>query len=321
MSERRRFRWLVPLLVVFGIDAGTAADLILVASENNPLLVRWNDARAAPVAQWEANGTKGVTILKAIRLAPLNAGASETPLSHSMAELCWRSPGQVMVSLDPVAAREALRDCRLPLVMVGLSQQENNSLKPVRPLAARPIAAICLEADPILNVALIRAFLPKARTIALLRPPTEPAWLPALRNEARRLQFDLREVVVSGDLQGVQALRGLLAGLDAVLLPPDYALINEWSIKPLLLMTIRQQIPVFGGLTERYIEAGVVAGVIADQGRLLEQMRDVASFNQTPTSTCRYPTAVRVAINTAVARTLGFSAAALETARSLYSRP
>lgn len=153
-----------------------------------------------------------------------------------------------------------------------------------------------------------------------MRPPTEPAWLPALRNEARRLQFDLREVVV-GDLQGVQALRGLLAGLDAVLLPPDYALINEWSIKPLLLMTIRQQIPVFGGLTERYIEAGVVAGVIAGSGPPAGADGDRRVFNQTPTSTCRYPTAVRVAINTAVARTLGFSAAALETARSLYSRP
>jgi hypothetical protein len=67
------------------------------------------------------------------------------------------------------------------------------------------------------------------------------------------------------DLDAVRALRPRLPGLDAVLLPPDPALINEWSLKPLLLMTVRQGVPTFGGLTARYVEAGVLAAVVADE--------------------------------------------------------
>ena len=164
--------------------------------------------------------------------------------------------------------------------------------------------------------------MPAARTVGVLVPTPAPAWLAPLRTEAHRLDFTLDELPVTDDLGAVRALRPRLPGLDAVLLPPETTVINEWSLKPLLLMTIRQGVPTFGGLTARYVAAGVLAAVVADEERLPEQMQTVvADLTRGRAPAPAYPTAVRVAVNPAVAQTLGVPAEAAERARALFSRP
>ena len=106
-----------------------------------------------------------------------------------------------------------------------------------------------------------------------------------------------------------------------MLLPPDSTLINEWSLKPLLLMTIRQGVPVLGGLTGAYVEAGVLAAVVADEARLPEQMQFfITELAHERVPMPAYPTAVRVVVNTTVAQTLGLSADVIARAQALFSR-
>ena len=113
-----------------------------------------------------------------------------------------------------------------------------------------------------------------------------------------------------------------MSDLDAVLLPPDATVINEWSLKPLLLMTIRQGVPTFGGLTARYVDAGVLAAVVADEERLPAQIQTIlADLTRGRVPAPVYPVAVRVAVNSTVARTLGIAAEAVDRARSLFPRP
>jgi hypothetical protein len=120
----------------------------------------------------------------------------------------------------------------------------------------------------------------------------------------------------------VRALRPRLAGLDAVLLPPEPSLVNEWSLKPLLLMTVRQGVPVLGGASARYVDAGVLAAAVADEERLPAQMRPlIADLARGRAPAPVYPAAVRVAVNPTVAHTLGVPAEAVERARSLFARP
>ena len=127
--------------------------------------------------------------------------------------------------------------------------------------AAQPAAGACL--------------LPAAHTIGVLVPtPRRRGWLcsgprPAAWNSP------LDEIPVTDDLSAARALRPRLSDLDAVLLPPDATVINEWSLKPLLLMTIRQGVPTFGGLTARYVDAGVLAAVVADEERLPAQIQTI----------------------------------------------
>jgi ABC-type uncharacterized transport system substrate-binding protein len=237
----------------------------------------------------------------------------------TLAERCQPHRTDVMVAFDREAAQAAMQECAAPLLMVQVSRQQATPLLDFPP--DRRASAIYLEAHPLLNLQLARVLLPHARTVGVWVPTPAPPWVASLRAEARRLQLTLEEMVVSDDLEAVRALRPRLAHLDAVLLPPDSTLINEWSLKPLLLMTIRQGVPVLGGLTAAYVEAGVLAAVVADEARLPEQMQFfITELAHERVPLPAYPTAVRVVVNTTVAQTLGLSTDVIARAQALFSR-
>lgn len=246
-----------------------------------------------------------------------------TPDGDSPLETACRKPNgraDVVVASDWEAARTVARECARPLLAVQVTYRQWMSGFDAPPIAPR--TALYLEADPRRHLPLVRAFLPRARRIGLLIPPDMPDWLPRLREAAREAGFELAEIPVGSDQEAVRALRVHLAGLDAVLLPPDSRLINEWSLKPLLLMTVRQGIPTFGGPTARYVEAGVMAAAVADEASLLDQIRaSIADLARGKAPAPAYPATVRVAVNPTVARTLNLSEEAIERARAILSRP
>ena len=239
------------------------------------------------------------------------------PDGVALAPLCRQDRPDALVAIGPEAAQAAAQECPVPLLVVRVSRQQ------VAPWLAEgnpgSRSAIYLEAKPSLNLRLVRALLPAARTVGVLVPTPAPGWLAPLRTEAHRWDFTLDEIPVTDDLGAVRALRPRLPGLDAVLLPPETTVINEWSLKPLLLMTIRQGVPTFGGLTARYVDAGVLAAVVADEERLPEQMQTVvAELARGRAPAPVYPAAVRVAVNPTVAQTLGVPAEAVARARALF---
>ena len=150
------------------------------------------------------------------------------------------------------------------------------------------------------NLRLIRELLPKAATVGVLVSP-QRAELPSLRAEAHRLQFTLEEITATNDEEAVRALRNRVSALDAVLLLPDLQLINAWSLKPILLMTIRQMVPTFGGPTADC----VLAAAVPDLDRLPAQIVVVArrlASGVVPAPV--YPEATRVVVNPTVAGVL-----------------
>ncbi len=255
--------------------------------------------------------------------AAILRGRVPTPDGDTPLETACRKPNgraDVVVALGWEVARIVARECDRPLLAVQVTHRQWMSGFDAPPIAPR--TALYLEADPRRHLPLIRAFLPQARRIGLLTPPDLPDWLPRLREAAREAGFELAEISASSDQEAVRALRVHLAGLDAVLPPPDSHLINEWSLKPLLLMTVRQGIPMFGGLTARYVEAGVMAAAIADEASLLDQIRAlVADLARGKAPAPVYPATVRVAVNPTVARNLNLSDEAIERARAIPSRP
>jgi len=261
---------------------------------------------------------EGEIVLRGFLASERSGAASAAEAAESLAGLCRRSQG--VVAWGEPAARAVGRTCRRPTLVLGMPRQSVTALWAETAPTAR--TAIYLEADPALNLRVIRALLPAARTVGVLVPTPVPGWLAPLRDEARRLEFALEELVVTTDLAAVRTLRGSLPRLDAVLLPPEPSLINEWSLKPLLLMTVRQGVPAFGGLTERYVAAGALAAVVADEDALPAQARPlIAELLQGRAPAPAYPTAVRVALNPTVARTLGVAAPAVDRARALFARP
>jgi ABC-type uncharacterized transport system substrate-binding protein len=321
MRRPRLGGWVVGVWLVLQASQTLSATLLFLADRETSLFQAWSrdshESSITPVTL--APPGDGIPLrgfLAADR--PKSSRAIGSP--DSLADLCRRQPIQVVVVLGDEAARAAVQACPLPTLVVGMPRRQ------VAPLLAErrpePVSAIYLETDPSLDLRLARALLPTARTVGVLVPAPAPAWLAPLRAEARRLELALEEIVATDDLSAVRALRPRLAGLDAVLLPPEPSLVNEWSLKPLLLMTVRQGVPVLGGASARYVDAGVLAAAVADEERLPAQMRPlIADLARGRAPAPVYPAAVRVAVNPTVAHTLGVPAEAVERARSLFARP
>jgi len=300
----------------------TEATTVLFLAREESGLFRWWDAATPPSPARSARLSIITQTEASLSGFILTTTPSVPPIANrnlTLAEQCPPHHTDVMVAFDREAAQAAMQECVAPLLMVQVSRQQATPLLDVPP--DRRASAIYLEAHPLLNLQLARVLLPHARTVGVWVPTPAPPWLASLREEARRLQITLEEMVVSDDLEAVRALRPRLAHLDAVLLPPDSTLINEWSLKPLLLMTIRQGVPVLGGLTGAYVEAGVLAAVVADEARLPEQMQFfITELAHERVPMPAYPTAVRVVVNTTVAQTLGLSADVIARAQALFSR-
>ncbi len=300
---------------------GATTVLVLTGAEAPGLAPRagsWppSNARSAPKVFVAPAGE----LLRGVLTTNPPQPAPTVPDGATLADLCRGGHLDGIVAFGGEVAQVAVRECAVPLLVVRASRQQVASL--LADAGREAVSAIYLEAEPRLNLRLARALLPAAHTIGVLVPTPAPAWLAPLRTEARRLEFALDEIPVTDDLSAARALRPRLSDLDAVLLPPDATVINEWSLKPLLLMTIRQGVPTFGGLTARYVDAGVLAAVVADEERLSAQIQTVlADLTRGRAPAPAYPVAVWVAVNPTVARTLGIAAEAVDHARSLFPRP
>ena len=220
--------------------------------------------------------------------------------SPTLADLCQQVDVVVAVAED--AARAAEKICSIPLLMVLVPDAQ---LQPLLKQTRGPArTAIYQEADPIANLRLIRELLPNALNVGVLVSPRQ-AGLPSLRAEAHRLRFKLEEIAATNDEEAVRALRNHIGTLDAVLLLPDLQLINAWSLKPILLMTIRQMVPTFGGPTADYVRAGVLAAAVPDLDRLPAQIVAVAQRLAGGTVPApAYSEATRVVVNPTVASVL-----------------
>ena len=159
-----------------------------------------------------------------------------------------------------------------------------------------------------LNLRLIPQMIPDATTVGVFVSPQSAAWLPKVRAEAQQLKLRLDEIAATNDEEAVRKLRIRISDLDAVLLPPELSIINAWSLKPILLMSARHRVPAFGGLTEDYVKAGVMAAVVLDLNRLHEQIDTFTErLLQGKVPEPAYPDASHVVINELVAHAMSIN--------------
>jgi ABC-type uncharacterized transport system substrate-binding protein len=293
-----------------------SATLLVVASDDSPayrefLAQQWptdNDLLALDVVKAHETRLIGLIIWTksaASRRKPSSQRATRDALmrtgSPALTDLCQQV--DVVVAVADAAARAAEKSCSIPLLMV---LAPNSQLKlHLNPTQGPARTAIYQEADPASNLQLIRELLPKAITVGVIVSPQQQTRLSHLRTEANRLRFQLEEIDATNDEEAVRALRKRTHTLDALLLLPDLQLINAWSLKPILLMTIRQMVPTFGGPTGDYVRAGVLAAVVADLNRLPTQIVSIAqrlAHGEIPVPA--YPEETRVIVNSNVAGAL-----------------
>lgn len=157
------------------------------------------------------------------------------------------------------------------------------------------------------SLAFIHLLLPQAERVGLILSDETSANLQAYRQEMARNKLGMVVETVSSSLEVPRALQTLLPKVDVFLMLPDSNVVNENTVRHILLASYRQQIPVIGfsrGLTN----AGAVAAVVSDPAAIGQEGGQLAKLWNPATGAIpgpRYASEYALVINHQVARSLG----------------
>ena len=207
------------------------------------------------------------------------------------------------------------------LIAVG-----NTALQSASQLGAQPvIATMVLRADLAANRArppngavivdlsfadildgLSKAFPGKTRAAAILGPGAGLRPAPELIAQAKAAGVALQVVDCPLPENLIQSLVALREHVDFIWCPPDSTLFNSTTIKPLILASLKNRLPLVG-FSASFVRAGGVAGIYPDYfevGRQTGEMAHklLAGANPGP---IEGPRRTRVATNPRVARLMG----------------
>jgi len=157
------------------------------------------------------------------------------------------------------------------------------------------------------SLAFIRMLLPRAEHVGLILSGDRLGELAAYRQASAHAGMDLVIETVATPLDVAQAMQRLLPRVDVFLMLPDSKVVNENTVRLILLASYRQQIPVIGfsrGLTN----AGAVAAVVSDPDAIGREGAALAKYWNPETGALppsRYTSEFSLVFNRLVARSLG----------------
>ncbi len=202
------------------------------------------------------------------------------------------------------AAERLLADCPATRVVTTHTSRAELARLRQRHGAAR-LTGVYLEAHPATQLRLLKEAAARARRVGLLHSSWFRPQLGEVRAEAGRLGLTLVEAEVPEGVHPARILHDILPEVDAVLMPADPTLLGPTTIRPLLLGTARHFVPMFGGRSEAYVEAGIAAGVFATEegmGRRAAELLHSAQAGQWGDPA--YAGEYRITTNRSVARIL-----------------
>jgi putative tryptophan/tyrosine transport system substrate-binding protein len=290
--------WLLGLLLVFAAAAGMAAGPgVLIVREDNAL-----SRQAAEVLGRELTSA-GWNFGEAV----VNGERSIAPGSDNK---------QVLVAFGSRAFVAATKHAAGRSVVAAMITQP--ALDDLPPVTAERWSAIVLDQplDRWLN--LIQIAFPGSQQVGMLVSPAGQRAVRSLERKMadRRLNLATESLAASDDV--VPALEHLLPRMNLLLALPDQVVHNRNTVQPLLLTTYRAGIPVLA-YSESYQQAGAVLALYSTVPQVIAQVMDTLRQFQDgrPPANVQSPRYFTVAVNAAVARSLGLS---LPTGAELTSR-
>jgi len=157
------------------------------------------------------------------------------------------------------------------------------------------------------QLAAMRTIWPQRRRAGIIRNPAQPRWAAeALEAGARREGFLPVVVDCDGPAHLLKALAALKGKVDFVLCFPDPDLYNPVTIKPLVLASLEDRLPLVG-YSPAFVRAGAAAGIFPDYRDMGRQAGEIAlrllRGDERPAD--ESPRKIQVAINQRVDRLLG----------------
>lgn len=235
-----------------------------------------------------------------VRVVDLNASAGDRQGSKRFA-----APGtRVIIAVGTDAIQLVVAEKpEVPVISTMVLRSPAASPTP----AVSPAATISLDVPLQTMLARMKQVFPGKTRLGIIRNPKTAA-LPAgaLQAQAEQQGFTARVVECSGIEQLLAALQKLKGEVDFVWCLPDGTLYNSATIKPLILSSIENRLPLIG-FSEGFARAGAAIGVYADFRDVGVQTGQTAQqiMAGQPVRSAEGPRKVKIAVNQSVLRLLG----------------
>lgn len=250
-----------------------------------------------------------------IRLVLSDRGGAYQEFSDALRdELKTRAVVMSVVNVDENAGEADL------VVAVGMKSATSllSSQKPVlsvlvpkaayeklaKPTDVRHASAIYLDQPIERQLSLLRTALPNIKHIGILYT-VPPQGMVNLRRLIAEKNLILHEKIVGPEHDLADALDGVLAESEALLVLPDTDVYNAGTIRNILLTSYRKQIPLIG-ISQAYVKAGALCAIYSTPAQIATQtaeaIRQFSTTTKLPAS--QFPKEFEVSVNTQVARSL-----------------
>jgi ABC-type uncharacterized transport system substrate-binding protein len=158
------------------------------------------------------------------------------------------------------------------------------------------------------QLAAMRSLWPGRTRAGIIRDPAQSRYAAApLETLARKEGFSLMVIDCDGPAQLLKALAGFKGKVDFVLCLPDPDLYNAVTIKPLVIASLEQRLPLVG-FSPAFVRAGAAAGIFpdyADVGRQSAEWALRLMRGEDRGTEKESPRKVRIAVNQRVTRLQG----------------
>jgi putative tryptophan/tyrosine transport system substrate-binding protein len=219
-----------------------------------------------------------------------------------LAEAIHAGSDRLLITVGAEALSAAASSRAAVLIPTMILKADRPAVSP----AARRGAAVYLDIQLPAIVNELRGLFPERSRFGILHNPSRLAADPsiALRNNQPDLKFHTAECARPEDL--VKAFLSLRGKADFVILFPDSALYNSTTLKPLILASLENRLPVVG-FSASFVRAGAAAGVYPDFRDIGAQTAELAQRYMAVRSPLpdENPRKLLVAVNQRVLRLLG----------------
>lgn len=210
-----------------------------------------------------------------------------------------QNPGRIYIAVGRDALRYAT-SVKPGLPVVGTMILRGDAATGGTPLAAE----VDLDVPPRLLLQKIHQLFPRASRLGVLVSGNVDR--AALVVSARELALSIQLSEVSGPESLLKAFLALKGKADLVVTFPDNTLYNGATVKPLVLASLEERLPIVG-FSAAFVHAGAAAGVFADFREAGRQAAEAALRLEPAQSehTAEPPRKLTVAVNQRVLRLLG----------------
>lgn len=172
--------------------------------------------------------------------------------------------------------------------------------------ASQRAGAIFADVPLVLIAGRLRAAFPGKSRLGLIRRASQIAPDAAIVARLHQAGFDLLIVECPGAGNLLDAFQSLKGKVDFVIAQPDVELYNSATLKPLVMASLENRLPIVG-FSAAFVRAGALAGVYPDFHELGKQTGElmIRILSGHPAHLDEEPRSVVISVNPRIARLIG----------------